>query len=189
MALTQLYMSNNFRRLRFKSKFLSYFGLSCYFQNCAKAYLIVVPNSGSDWIISLVYFSQPVAHCVSRKESNARSAVMWRFHQHNRICRLFQDNYCLKSFLFCTCNMRQRWKLFHRVFINWWDFNPLKSNWKIQTQSLACCYRGLWFVKSYNEIFSHPDIQMVSGCGINNAWRASRRPKIDTLWSHVRVWI
>lgn len=52
---------------------------------------------------------------------------------------------------------------------------------------LGYSYRGLWFGKSYNEIFSHPDVQMVSGRGINNAWRALRRPKIDTLRSHVRV--
>lgn len=46
---------------------------------------------------------------------------------------------------------------------------------------LGCCYEGLRFAKSYNEIFSHPDVQMVSGRGINNSCRASRRPKIDTL--------
>lgn len=106
----------------------------------------MVPNSESDWIISLVYFSLPFSHCVSRRESIARSAAMWSSHPTQQDLLPSSGQLLSKVVPFLQMQHDTTGNLFHRVFINWWDFNPLKSNWRIQTQSLATVTEGygLW---------------------------------------------
>lgn len=71
---------------------------------------------------------------------------MWRSHPTQQDLLLSSGQLLSKVAPFLQMQHDTTGKLFHRVFINWWDFNPLKSNWKIQTQSLATVTEGygLW---------------------------------------------
>lgn len=97
--------------------------------------------------------------------------------RHNEICCFLQDNYCLKSFLCGKCNMIQRESYFTE-FYQLMRFQSTEVQFENPNAILGHSYRGLWFVKSYNEIFLPPDVQMLSWYGINNAWHASHRPKL-----------
>lgn len=93
-------------------------------------------SSESYWIMSLFYFfPRSLIVLILWKELQE---VQWcsAFPQHNQICCIPQDNYHLKSFLFSKCNTMRN-KVISESFINWWSFNPLESNIKIQIPSVA----------------------------------------------------
>lgn len=172
MALTQLHVSNDLKKLFWSLLFFSP-------QHCK-----VTSHCGSEFRIRLDYklslFFPPVRSlCLSPGE-------------HCELCSdvVAPTNMTGFGSFFRTITVKSRplpanarWYngesfllfFFPQTFYQLMRFQSTKVQLENSNAILGCCYRGLWFVKSHNEIFSHPDVQMVSGCSINNSWRASRR--------------